>query len=292
MGLFSVSCTNLDEEIFSEITTDNYYQNSGNIYSALVNNYVNAFNTGWSDARYLLQEVTADQLIIPTRGKHGYNGGEYVRLHEHKWTVEENFVYNAWNSPFQGIAICNNTLSDFNKLDFSAYKLSEEVKREYIAELRAIRVWNYMFLLDFFRHVPIVTDITELKPQSTPSEVFSFMESELLAILPDLPKNRGVSRFDQASVASLLVRLYLNAEKWIGSPKYNECAAFAQDILDGKYGDYSLDPDYRGPFRSGINGYHSKENILEFAMKKNYFEASWLYNMWMHYQDRYSLDND
>ena len=31
---------------------------------------------------------------------------------------------------------------------------------------------------------------------------------------------------------------------------------------------------------------------MEFAIKKNYFEASWLYNMWMHYQDRYSLDND
>ena len=28
MGLISFSCTDLDEEIFSEITTDNYYQNS------------------------------------------------------------------------------------------------------------------------------------------------------------------------------------------------------------------------------------------------------------------------
>ena len=26
MGLISFSCTDLDEEIFSEITTDNYYQ--------------------------------------------------------------------------------------------------------------------------------------------------------------------------------------------------------------------------------------------------------------------------
>ena len=279
MGLISFSCTDLDEEIFSEITTDNYYQNSNNIYAALVNNYAKAFSTGWSDARYFLQEVTADQLMIPTRGKHGYNGGEYVRLHEHKWTVEENFVYNGWAAPFQGIALCNNTLSDFENLDFSTFKLTEETKNEYIAELRALRVWNYMFLIDFFRHVPIVTDIEEVKAQSTPLEVFNFMESELLAILPDLPKNRGVSRFDQAGVASILVRLYLNAEKWIGISKYDECEQMAQAILDGKYGEYSIDPDYRGPFRSGINGYRSKENIMEFAIKKNYFEASWLYNM-------------
>ena len=76
-----------------------------------------------------------DQIL--TRGKHGYNGGEYVRLHEHKWTVEENFVYNGWAAPFQGIALCNNTLSDFENLDFSTFKLTEETKNEYIAELKS-----------------------------------------------------------------------------------------------------------------------------------------------------------
>lgn len=292
IGLISFSCTNLDEEIFSEITTDNYYQNSNNIDAALLNNYIKAYNTGWKDARYFLQEVTADQLMIPTRGKHGYNGGEYVRLHEHKWTVEENFVYGGWSAPFQGIALCNNSIADFEKLEFTNFKLSAQTKEEYIAELRVLRAWNYMFLIDFFRHVPIVTNIEEVKAQSTPQEVFSFIESELLAAIVDLPQNRGLSRFDQAGAAAILVRLYLNAEKWIGAPKYDECAKIAQDILDGKYGNYSIDPDYRGPFRSGINGYKSPENIMEFGLRKNFFEATWMYCMWMHYQDRYSLDND
>lgn len=287
-----ISCVDLKEEVFSEITSENYYQDSNNINSALVNNYVSAFKTGWEDARYFLQEATADLMIVPTRGKHGYNGGEYVRLHEHTWTVEENFVYNGWVAPYKGIALCNNTISDFENLNFNDFKLSDEIKKEYIAELRVIRSWNYMFLIDFFRHVPIVTDIEEIKPQSTPKEVFDFIEKELLESIPDLPKNRGVSRFDQAGAASILVRLYLNSEKWIGEQNYDKCAEMAQAIIDGKYGTYSIDPDYRGPFRSGINGYRSTENIMEFQLKKNYFEASWLYNMWMHYQDRYSLDND
>ena len=72
MGLISFSCTDLDEEIFSEITTDNYYQNSNNIYAALVNNYAKAFSTGWSDARYFLQEVTADHNSLAF--------GVYLRL--------------------------------------------------------------------------------------------------------------------------------------------------------------------------------------------------------------------
>ncbi|RHJ88938.1 RagB/SusD family nutrient uptake outer membrane protein [Parabacteroides bouchesdurhonensis] len=291
-GPVLISCTNLDEEVFSQITAINYYQNSENIYAALTSNYAQAHRTGWEDARYFLQEVTADQLMIPTRGKHGYNGGEYVRLHEHKWTIQENFVYNAWVAPFKGISLCNNVIADFEKLDFTKFKLTDATKQEYIAEMRALRAWYYMFLIDFFRHVPIVTSTDEVKGQSSPQEVFSFIESELQAVIPLLPKNATSSRLDQAGAASILVRLYLNAEKWIGSSKYEECARVAQEIIDGKYGSYSIDPDYRGPFRAGINGYKSPENIFEFAHKKNYLEASWMYNMWMHYQDRYSLDND
>ena len=36
MGLISFSCTDLDEEIFSEITTDNYYQNSEKKYPLII----------------------------------------------------------------------------------------------------------------------------------------------------------------------------------------------------------------------------------------------------------------
>ena len=108
-----ISCTNLDEEIFSQITSENYYQDSENIFAALSRSYVHAFNTGWSGAPYFLQEVTADQLIIPTRGKHGYNGGEYVRLHEHKWTVNENQIYEVWREVNKGIGFSNKFIEDF-----------------------------------------------------------------------------------------------------------------------------------------------------------------------------------
>ncbi len=88
------------------------------------------------------------------------------------------------------------------------------------------------------------------------------------------------------------MRLYLNAEVWIGTAKYTECAEYAQDIIDGEYGTYSIDPDYRGAFRSGINGYKSSENIFEFPHAKNIYEFGWMYNATMHYQARYTLDND
>ena len=47
-------------------------------------------------------------------------------------------------------------------------------------------------------------------------------------------------QWTKAAAASLLVRLYLNSEVYIGEPKYTECAQVAQDILDGKYGQYEV----------------------------------------------------
>ena len=44
MGLISFSCTDLDEEIFSEITTDNYYQNSNNIYAHAIEHTPHHYN--------------------------------------------------------------------------------------------------------------------------------------------------------------------------------------------------------------------------------------------------------
>ncbi len=290
-ALCTISCTDLTEKIFSEITTDNYYQTKDNIYAALTRNYEHAFGM-LVGSTYFLQEVTADQLIIPTRGKHGYNGGEYVRLYEHKWTVKENFLYDAWARLFKGVALCNNFIADFEALDFPSFGLDDNVKQRYIAEIRGIRAWYYIFLIDFFRHVPIATNISDVKGQSTPQEVFDFIETELKEVLTQLPQEAGQSRLKQAAVAGFLVRLYLNAEKWTGTARFDDCAQLAQEIIDGKYGTYKLDSDYRGPFRCGINGYQSQENLYQFDTRKNYLEASWLYNMWMHYQARYTLDND
>jgi hypothetical protein len=289
--LCTISCTDLNEKIFSEITTDNYYQTKDDIYAALTRNYVHAFGM-LTGSTYLLQEVTADQLIIPTRGRHGYNGGEYVRLHEHKWTVQENFIYDAWSRLFTGVALCNNFIADFEALDFSSFGLDSNTKLRYIAEIRGLRAWYYLFLIDFFRHVPLVTDISEVKGQSTPQEIFDFIETELKEILTQLPQEAGQSRLQQAAIAGFLVRLYLNAEKWTGTARFDDCAQIAREIIDGKYGIYRLDTDYRGPFRCGINGYQSEENLYQFDVRKNYLEASWLYNMWQHYQARYTLDND
>jgi len=286
------SCTKLDEEPFSDLTSDSYYQDRNSVMAAVVRPYEHGHWCGWDGDRWLLSELSGDHFIWAQKGKHGYDGGNWVRLHGHSWTAEEGTVNGGWVGPYQGISQCNIILRDIAALDFPSLDMTEEDKTNYIAELRVLRAWFYLFLIDYFREVPIIEQPQELKAQSTPQEVFAYIEKELTEALPGLPKNTRAGRWDQGGAAALLVRLYLNAEKWIGTPKFTECATYAQAIIDGTYGTYSIDTDYKGPFRSGVNGYRSPENIFEFPHAKNIYEFGWMYNSMMHYQERYSIDND
>lgn len=293
LSILSVTaCTNLDEKPFSVMDGNTYYQDKNSVIAAVVRPYEHGHWCGWDGDRWLLQELTADNFVWTQKGIHGYDGGDWQRLHRHTWTAEDNRVYGAWSGPYQGISQCVLIMRDLEKQNYPALGLTDTDKAHNLAELRTLRAWYYLFLIDMFRSVPLYNTPQEVVPASSPAEVFAFIEKELKEAIPSLPKNTRIGRWDQGGAAALLVRLYLNAEKWTGTAKFTECAAVAQDIIDGKYGTYSIDTDYRGPFRSGINSYRSPENIFEFPHAKNIYEFGWMYNATMHYQARYSLDND
>lgn len=290
--LAAPSCTNLDEEVFDTLTADTYYQDEKSIIAALVRPYEHGHWTGWDGDRWIAQELSADQFVWAQKGKHGWDDGKWVRMHDHKWTDDDDVVYGAWIGPYQGISQCNQFIEDFEELDYPSFGLTDEDKAQHIGELRTLRAWFYLFLIDFFREIPIVEEVGQEVGQSSGTEAFEFIETELKESLPGLPQNGRAGRWDQGGAAALLVRLYMNAEVWTGTPRYDDAAQYAQAIIDGEYGDYQIDSDYTGPFRSGVNGYRSPENIMEFPHAKNIYEFGWMYNAMMHYQQRYALDND
>ena len=67
--------------------------------------------------------------------------------------------------------------------------------------------------------------------QSSPQEVFAYIEKELKESIPTLPKETMAGRFGQAGAAALLARLYLNAEAWIGQNRYADARKVTQDTM-------------------------------------------------------------
>lgn len=276
-------CTNLDEKVYDIITSDNFYQTKENVIQGFVRPFEHAY---WvcSQATFQIQENTADHFMTPNRQGHWLDGQVYFRLHRHTWTIDDSNPRDAWNNNFQGIIYVNSAIADLTKLDPAKFDMKEEEMQNYIAQLRTLRAWMYINLLDMFRNIPIVTDYPseeKLPIQVSPQEAFNFIESELLEVLPMLSIKEGSGgngakqgEWTQAGAAALLVRLYLNANLWIGTDKSNECATYCERIINGEYGIYGIAQRWDAPFDWNNE---TCEEIL-YAFTSSYGYSHWVYD--------------
>lgn len=251
-------CTNLDETLYDQVGTQNYYNTKNDVIRAVLRPFEHAY---WSiQSRHVLNELTADQLITPTRDGWWDDGGKWRRLHYHQWDVEDGGdAQTEWNGCFQGIMQCNYVIEDLEKLDASRFGFSDVEFDNLRAQSRALRAWFYIRLLDAFRNIPLAVSFNNVglntEDQVEPQVIFDFIESELKEILPMLTRKEGLGtganiqgQWTQAGAAALLVRLYLNAGVYVGTDRYGDCEKYAQDILDGKYGDYAVADRWDAPF--------------------------------------------
>lgn len=64
-----VGCTDLDETLYDQVGTQNYYNTKSDVIRAVFRPFEHAY---WSiQSRHVLNELTADQLITPTRDDGG-----------------------------------------------------------------------------------------------------------------------------------------------------------------------------------------------------------------------------
>lgn len=158
------SCTNLDEEIYSEVTADNYYKSGDEVISAMMRPWGHFCGTlSPNNSVWKFQELTADGAAWPQKGRHGYDNGNWIRMHRHQWTPTDTELESAWNLLYMAIGFANNLLTDFENLDFE--KLNPGISKEQaIAEMKVYRAYSYAYLLDMFGDVPVVETINEVSP--------------------------------------------------------------------------------------------------------------------------------
>lgn len=251
LGVAALSgCTDLDETLYDQVGTGNYYNTKSDVVRAVFRPFEHAY---WSiQSRHVLNELTADQLITPTRDGWWDDGGRWRKLHYHQWNVEDGGdAQTEWNGCFQGIGQCNYVIEDMATLSPERFGFSQAEFDNLTAQCRALRAWFYIRLLDAFRNVPLAVSFSDMSQNSTgqvePKVVFDFIESELKDCVSLLKKKEGLGsqqliqgQWTKAGAAALLVRLYLNAEVYVGEDRYADCEKVAQDIIDGVYGQYAV----------------------------------------------------
>ena len=285
LPVFASSCTDLTENVYEEIITDNFYNNKNEVVSAVLRPYThaNAWTTPGQNGWWRLSELSADQLAWPQKGRHGYDGGNWIRLHYHTWLVDDGPVRDCWNLLWTGLGFCTTAIENIQKRDAASMGLTQEEKDGYVSELILLRAFHYLKIMDLWGNVPVVTKIGEPISPATKSrkEVFEFIEKEIKDNIDKAPllSKSLLGRMSKAGAYAMLVELYLNAEKWTGTPRWDDCVAAANKLINGEAGGMNgtlaLDPNITDTYVPTND--LSKEIIFSIAydFQVSNFTAQW-----------------
>jgi hypothetical protein len=262
------ACTkDLDQKPDYELISDVVYQDFSNYKSVLAKVYgglalsgqqgpsgqpdLTGFDEGKSNyirAYWQLQELTTDEAVI------AWNDGTIYDLHDMDWTTSNEYIRMMYDRIFYQVTLCNEFVRETTDEKLSGRGITgsnmEEAKKIH-AEARLLRALSYYHALDLFGNVPLVTEkdpIGSFFPkQATRQELYAYVESELKALETELmaPRQNEYGRVDQAAAWTLLAKLYLNAEVYVGQPKYTEALTYAKKVIDAGY---TLDTQYRHLF--------------------------------------------
>ncbi len=287
MVTFNQSCTNLDEEVFSEFTDENFPTTDNQFISALGATYTSLYGFAGHNSLFSLQEVSSDEIMIPQRGSDWFDGGIWLRVHRHEMNSAEGAVENGWNFCYGGVNACNRVIALFETLVADG-KVAAEDAAAFTAEVKALRALYYFWLMDTYGNVPIVTSFATADPSpptKSRQEVYDFIEAELLENVPNLSRSVDVStyaRFNYYGGQALLAKLYLNAEVYTGTAQLGKAATALDEIINS--GAYALEGDYFANFNEDNSG--SRENILVIPYDENQAQGFVLPAQTLHYSSQ------
>lgn len=281
------SCTDLSEELYSQVSAADYGKTPseietivGRAYSSLrggSSDGVNYFTP--SEFVFFVSAIASDECVIPTRvGGDWYDDGVFIELHQHTWTPNNLRIWAPWKYCYSGIAATNAIIYQVEQSGLEA-----EAAKALFAELKGLRAYYYYQLLDLYGNVPIDTSyvVTETPGTSPRVEVFKFIEKELLDHIDYLPQN-AYGRFTQNAANLLLARLYLNAEVYTGETRWEDCLT-ACGRISGQ-----LEPDYFASFKT--NNQTSSEIIFSVPYDNRMGTVgNFLASMTYHYEQRWAF---
>ena len=226
-ALSMTSC--LDEHPKDQLDEDAIYGSASDIYInavASLYNYIGGANEsegiqGTCRGIYDYNTLTTDEAMIPIRGGDWYDGGLWNAMYQHRWSADDQSLYDTWKYLYKVIVLANKSLDIISN---KSALLSAAQQEEYRAEIRAIRAMSYYYAMDMFGRVPLVLSSAEqlhsslFQGQTDRSSIFQFVFQELQQVLPSLPDQHSnkegnyYGRITQPVVNFLLAKLALNAE--------------------------------------------------------------------------------
>jgi hypothetical protein len=169
---------------------------------------------------------------------------DFARLYKHEWLPTDYIIGNTWNWLYKSIYNANLAVDQL---------VSSNAEVSKIAEAKVLRAFFYYLLMDDFGNVPFYTEnnITVDKiPQASRTEIYEFIVSELTENVDKLSASKGgnyYGRFNKWAGYTLLAKVYLNAEVYTGTAKWQEALDACNNVSEGGFSLHSGAVDANNP---------------------------------------------
>lgn len=192
---------------------------------------------------WYVNELTTDECIV-----NSWNDAGLPALAACTWGASNELVAGLYYRLTFDVTLCNFFLEQTDGASDS-----ETLKQR--AEVRFIRALNYFYLMDMYGNVPFTEVVTTSYPEQIKrADLFDFLEKDLIDMtLPDLaePRTNTYGRVDKAAAWLLLARMYLNAEVYTGTARWNDAVEYANKVIGSSY---DLSPVYAHLFMADNGG--------------------------------------
>jgi starch-binding outer membrane protein, SusD/RagB family len=212
------------------------------------------------------QELSTDEAIDNASWNNNTDAGLHD-LHNMNWSAGNRMLIGLYARSTYQIALCNEFIrqaSDQTLTSRGITGASADSIKKYIPEARFLRAFQYWVLMDAFGN-PAFADEgykpggDEYPKQIRRNDLFNYIESELKDISNTLPAPRTneYGRADKAAVWAVLARMYLNAQVYTGTARFNDAITYSKKVIDAGY---SLEPNYNWLFLN--DNYLSKNEFI------------------------------
>jgi hypothetical protein len=254
---YLTGCTKLDTVPNSALTPDNFpttptqfVQATGPIYTS--------FYTAPGRPYWFVQNLSTDENVLVARGGNWYDGATYAQLFLHTYNADNGNIGACWSWGFKTISQCNQVLSLFDAAPESS------AKTQTIAEVKTMRALSYFYMMDLFGNVPLTTVFGDVSDLSTKprAQIFTFIETELLAQIPNLSGTANASTYGRPTKSlayAILAKMYLNAQYYTGTARWQDAVTMCDNVIAS--GQYELTADYLAMFKPN-NGPGTKDFIF------------------------------
>jgi hypothetical protein len=275
MPVMFSACTKLKDTAYNQIVSSEFKPTSADLPALAGAAYVDwrGLLLQWNTV-YRAQEVSGDEMLTPARPNGWVDGGVYRRIHEHKWTTDDDIVINIWTRAYQGITNCNRIIY---QVQSGSIPVAAKDTTSLIAEMKLLRASYYWMLCDIYGNVPIVDrfDVPAgyLPTQNTRKEVYNFIVNDLIANIPKVTDDVSTNtygKFNKWAGLTLLAKMYLNAQVYTGTSQWDQCKAVCDTIINFAKGTgkFILEPIQKNVFVT--ENENSKEIIFALPFDSKY----------------------